>query len=40
MRMPELARQSMADHIRTSLNYTSLAGEGADPFHPLRKAEK
>ena len=40
MRMPELARQSMADHIRTSLNYTSLSGEGADPFHPLRKGEK
>lgn len=40
MRMPELARQSMTDHIRTSLNFTSLSGEGADPFHPLRKGEK
>ena len=40
MRMPELARQSMADHIRTSLNYTSLSGDGADPFHALRKNEK
>ena len=40
MRQPELARQSMADHIRTSLSFTSLSGEGADPFHPLRRAEK
>ncbi len=40
MRMPELARQSMTDHIRTSLNYTSLSGEGDDPFRRLRKGEK
>ena len=40
MRQPELARQSMADHIRTSLNFTSLSGERADPFHPFRKAER
>jgi DNA-binding GntR family transcriptional regulator len=40
MRMPELARQSMTEHIRTSLSYTSLSGEGADPFHPLRKSER
>ena len=40
MRLPELARQSMADHIRASLNYTSLSGDSADPFHTLRKAEK
>lgn len=37
MRMPELARQSMADHINTSLNFTSLSGDGADPFMALRK---
>ncbi len=37
MRMPELARQSMADHISTSLNFTSLSGDGADPFLALRK---
>lgn len=37
MRMPELARQSMADHINTSLNFTSLSGDGADPFLALRK---
>lgn len=37
MRMPELARQSMAEHISTSLNFTSLSGDGADPFLALRK---
>lgn len=36
MRMPELARQSMADHIDTSLNFTSLSGNGVDPFLALR----
>lgn len=40
MRMPELARQSMADHIRTSLNFTSLSGDGNDPFLSLRINEK
>ncbi len=40
MRQPELARQSMADHIRTSLNFTSLSGERADPFHPLWKKDR
>ena len=30
----------MADHIRTSLSFTSLSGESADPFHPFRKAER
>lgn len=38
MRMPELARQSMADHIDTSLNFTSLSGNGVDPFLALRRA--
>ena len=37
MRMPELARRSMAEHIDTSLNFTSLSGDGADPFLTLRK---
>lgn len=37
MRMPELARQSMAEHIGTSLNFTSLSGDGTDPFLALRK---
>lgn len=36
MRMPELARQSMAEHVDASLNFTSLSGHGADPFVALR----
>ena len=36
MRMPELARQSMADHIASSLSFTSLSGETADPFRSLK----
>ena len=32
MRLPELARQSMKEHIASSLNFTSLSGEGVDPF--------
>ena len=36
MRMPELARQAMADHVDTSLNFTSLSGENGDPFTALR----
>ena len=37
MRMPELARQSMAEHVDASLNFTSLSGHGADPFQALQK---
>ena len=37
MRMPELARQSMADHISSSLNFTSLSGDAADPFTALKR---
>ena len=37
MRMPELARQSMAEHVEASLNFTSLSGHGADPFLALRE---
>lgn len=40
MRMPELARQAMADHVNTSLNFTSLSGNGADPFAALRESKK
>ena len=40
LRQPELARQSMADHIHTSLNFTSLSGEGYDPFRPLHRSER
>ncbi|MBO7423698.1 MAG: GntR family transcriptional regulator [Oscillospiraceae bacterium] len=32
MRLPELARQSMKEHIASSLNFTSMSGEGVDPF--------
>ena len=32
MRMPELARQSMADHVNTSLSFTSISGRMPDPF--------
>ena len=36
MRMPELARQSMSEHISTSLSFTSLSADGVDPFSVLR----
>lgn len=36
MRLPDLARQSMADHIASSLSFTSLSGEGVNPFASLR----
>ena len=39
MRMPELARQCMAEHIGTSLNFTSLSGDNIDPFVALRREE-
>ena len=32
MRMPSLARQSMAEHVDASLNFTALSGNGGDPF--------
>ena len=37
MRMPELARQSMADHVSSSLNFTSLSDLGSDPFRRLHR---
>lgn len=40
MRMPELARMSMAEHISASLNFTSLSGNGSDPFLALQKSGK
>ena len=40
LRQPELARQSMADHISTSLNFTSLSGDSVDPFRAMRRAER
>lgn len=35
LHMPELARQSMADHVYTSLNFTTSSGNGHDPFLAL-----
>lgn len=35
MRMPELARQSMADHVTASLNFTTISGHLPDPFGTL-----
>ena len=35
LRLPELARQAMADHVNASLSFTSLFGDGADPFLQL-----
>ena len=40
MRMPELARQSMEDHVTTSLNFTTMAGRTPDPFVKLNHFEK
>lgn len=37
MRMPELARQSMADHVSASLNYTTISGQMPDPFSILQR---
>ena len=36
MRMPELARQSMAEHVASSLSFTSMSREGFDPFASLK----
>lgn len=36
MRVPELARQAMADHVTSSLNFTSFCGRMPDPFAMLR----
>lgn len=37
LRMPELARQSMADHVDASLSFTTFSGNGKDPFIELRE---
>ena len=37
LRLPELARQAMADHVNASLSFTSLFGDGADPFLQLEQ---
>lgn len=36
MRIPELARQAMANHVSSSLNYTMFCGGGSDPFANVR----
>ena len=36
MRMPELARQAMSEHVDSSLSFTALSGNGGDPFLTLR----
>lgn len=37
MRMPELARQAMMEHVNTSLNFTTTSGHNPDPFKPAKK---
>jgi DNA-binding GntR family transcriptional regulator len=32
IRMPDLARQSMEEHVTTSLNFTTMTGQPPDPF--------
>ena len=36
LRMPEMARASMTDHVSASLSFTSLSGNGADPFTAVK----
>lgn len=36
MRMPDMARRSMAEHVSASLSFTSLSGHGTDPFSAVR----
>lgn len=42
MRIPELARQAMGNHVASSLNYTMFCRGGSDPFANVRnnKAKK
>jgi len=35
MRLPEMAKQAMSQHIAASLNFTSLSGDQSDPFSSL-----
>ena len=35
MRMPDLARQTMGEHVNTSLSFTSMSGAMPDPFVTL-----
>ena len=36
MRLPEMAKQAMSQHIAESLNFTSLSGDQRDPFSSLK----
>ena len=40
MRLPELARQAMTEHVTTSLSFTSITGGGTDPFAMLHEKNK
>ena len=37
LRLPDLARQAMNEHIANSLSFTSRSGDVADPFQTLKK---
>ena len=37
LRLPDLARQAMTEHIANSLSFTSRSGDVADPFQALKK---
>ncbi|MEG1790071.1 MAG: GntR family transcriptional regulator [Oscillospiraceae bacterium] len=37
MRLPDLARQAMAEHIRSSLNFVAYADNATDPFFIVKK---
>ncbi len=37
MRLPDLARQAMAEHIRCSLNFVTYSDNAADPFSIVKK---
>ena len=39
MRMPQLAMQSMQEHVTTSLNFTTMTGRSKDPFTNLKRIE-
>lgn len=39
MHIPDLAKQAMADHVTSSLNFTMFSGGGSDPFATVRKAK-
>lgn len=40
MHIPDLAKQAMADHVKSSLNFTMFSGGGADPFAGVRKIKQ